>query len=177
MTISEPLILRPIQPGDSVAGFSVGKKEYIALKIFLKKCAKDFHQGNIAKSYVIVPESGNPKVYGYITIMCSEITLTGGHSIDDCPEANKYETFPAVKIARLAIDSKLQKMGIGKNLTSFAISIAKESILPNVGCRFLIVDSKKSAVRFYEKVGFTILNTEKNKKNKNPILFLDLHKI
>lgn len=109
--------------------------------------------------------------------MCSEVALDDGHTIDDCPRANEYKTAPAVKIARLAVDSKIKGNGIGSQLIDFAVSLSLEAILPVVGCRFLIVDSKRDSVGFYEKSGLTMLDTEKNRTADYPILFMDLHKL
>ncbi len=48
--------------------------------------------------------------------------------------------------------------------------------MPEVGRRFLIVDSKRTAVPFYESSGFTVIDSDSNKARDNPIMFLDLQK-
>ena len=49
--------------------------------------------------------------------------------------------------------------------------------MPNVGCRFLIADAKTRAIDFYNRTGFTMLDTEKNKNSKHPVMFMDVHKL
>jgi hypothetical protein len=49
-------------------------------------------------------------------------------------------------------------------------------LCPAVGCRFVIVDSKKSSVGFYEKQGFTLIDTKENRGRSEPVMFIDLHK-
>jgi len=41
----------------------------------------------------------------------------------------------------------------------------------------IALDSKPDAVAYYEHLGFTLLNTEKNKNSAHPVLFIDLHKL
>src|SRR3546814_20053741 len=62
-----------------------------------------------------------------------------------------YHHYPAVKIARLAVDQRVQKMGLGEGLVNLAVGQAKNIICPAVGCRFITVDSKKQSVDFYRR--------------------------
>jgi hypothetical protein len=39
--------------------------------------------------------------------MCSEVTLGNGYSFGECPRANDYKIFPAVKVARLAMGVRI----------------------------------------------------------------------
>jgi len=169
------LVLRPIQPGDKVTGFSLGRAEFSPLKAFLRKDAKTYHQENIAKTFVLVdPDEEHPQVHGYITLICSEIDCSKNNA---SIESNKYSKSPAVKIARLAVRSKSRGHAYGVSIVKWAIANVIENIMPYTGCRFLVVDSKKSAIGYYENIGFTLLDTKRNRESKNPILFIDLHKL
>jgi len=151
----------------------LGEAEFAPLKTFLTKHAKSYHQEDIAKTFVIVEqEIQNPPVLGYITLICSEIECAGNAAI----EANKYNRSPAVKIARLTVHQCFQKLHYGRALIQWAIANVMENIMPNTGCRFLVVDSKKSSVQYYEQRGFTLLDTDSNRKSKHPVLFIDLPK-
>jgi len=151
----------------------LGKAEYVPLKTFLTKHAKSYHQENIAKTFVIVEQGiKSPSVLGYITLICSEIECAGNAAI----ETNKYSRSPAVKIARLAVHQDFQNNHYGKALVQWAIANVIENIMPNTGCRFLVVDSKKASVRYYEQ-RFTLLDTDSNRKSNHPVLFIDLHKL
>ena len=46
------LQIRQLQYDDNVSKLSLGKESYTPLKIFLRKAALNFHQYNIAKTYV-----------------------------------------------------------------------------------------------------------------------------
>ncbi len=114
-----------------------------------------------------------------MTLVCGEVVI-GEH--DDRPIKEEglkygYKQYPAVKIARLAVDVSLRGSGVGRSLVELALGIAKGTICPAVGCRFMMVDSKKASVEFYSKCGFTILDTAENKERDEPVMFIDLGKV
>lgn len=169
------VILRELDPNDNVGGFKLGSPDFVPLKTFLQKHAKSYHSKNVTKTYVLVTRTDN-KVWGYVSLVCSQIQLLPENSPDDI-DGYKYSEYPSIKIVRLAVDARIKDRDLGTKLVSWSISIAKNKIMPAVGCRFLVVDSKPSAIRFYEKSGFTLLDTEANKESPHPLLFIDLHKV
>jgi len=170
----EKVILRELQQDDQV-NISLGK-DYVALKNFLKQKAKDYHSKNLAKTFVIVHEDNKKKVLGYVTLVSSQITLTGIDNPKDIGEY-PYKDYPAVKIARLAVEQCYRSNGLGKLLIGWSIAVSKTKIMPFIGCRFLVVDSKPCAIAYYERNGFTLLNSADNKQSEHPLLFIDLHKL
>lgn len=174
--------IRQLLPTDRLKSFSAGDSSAQPLKTFLQKQAQHFHGAHIAKTWVAVKletqengtltEEAAPAVFGYITLICSEISLRNAYDIDDCPTANQYEYMPALKIARLAVDSRYRGQGIGDQLLALAIAIGTDLISPYIGCRFIITDAKKEAIRFYQKFGFTLLKTEQ--EQDAPAMFLDI---
>lgn len=164
-------LIREIGPDDNVSGLSFGTAEFEPLKRFLRKDAKRFHAGNVAKTYVAL-EPPNKRVIAYITLICSQVHTRppdiDGYLHNDCP---------AVKIARLAVSGAIQKSGLGRALVQLALAKTKDHIMPHVGCRFLMVDAKKPSVDFYSKVGFTMLDTTENRSSSHPVMFIDLAKL
>lgn len=130
----------------------------------------------MARTYGAFSVDAPNKLIAYITLVCGQIELEDpdlGDGVD-----YRYDHYPAVKIARLATDSRLRKSGIGKALVDFSLGVIRHQVCPWVGCRFVVVDSKQTAVKFYEdKCGFTLLDTEENRKLDSPLLFLDLYKV
>lgn len=180
--------IEPISEQNDIKNFSMGSQEFQPLKSFLQNQALDFQHSLIAQSYVVVAEKDRNKdvrkAVGYITLTCSEIDLQDCYDIEDCPNANRYEVLPAIKIARLAVDknyrydeNRKENYGIGKMLMQFAVLLSLDVISAQIGCRFLITDAKDDAISFYERCGFTLLDTEENKKSEHPIMFVDLKKL
>lgn len=175
--MEQGLVLREIKESDVTTKLSLGSEKYTPLKTFLKKSAYDFHFNEIAKTYVLGESSQKEFVIrGYITLMADTITfINNDQKPSETKNAQKYEAFSGVKIARLAIDKSFRGKNYGKTLLDYSITIAKKRIMPHIGCRFIIVNSKEQSVEFYLKAGFKILETKK--KLSLPILFLDLFKI
>ena len=78
------------------------------------RIAEQFQQSSIAQTYVAI--TGDKRVIGFVTLTCSEIDLQNGYDVADCSQANGYEFLPAVKIARLAVDTRYRGCGIGSIL-------------------------------------------------------------
>lgn len=170
----EGFTLREISPDDNVSGLSFGDADFAVLKSFLKREAKIHHSENASKTYVFVDSETTKKVIAYITLTCSQIQLGKPPPGLD---GYKYPDYPAIKIARLGVNQGHQGLGLGGQLVSLALAVAKTKVMPHVGCRFLIVDSKKKSVSFYDKCGFTQLDTETNRRKNNPLMFIDLGKL
>lgn len=178
------LVILPLNQYHNLKRFSSGSAEFQPLKSFLTQDALIFQDGCIAQTYVVVDDNMRAdktvsqdqfkyKILGYITLTCSQVDLKE-YDLGDCVRAERYKFLPAVKIARLAVDSTCRTGGIGSMLFEHALITALEDIRPLVGCRFLITDAKKSAVDFYIKKGMELLNTEENLESDHPIMFVDL---
>jgi GNAT superfamily N-acetyltransferase len=89
----------------------------------------------------------------------------------------RYKDFPAIKVARLAVDSAMQGQGIGPQLLDFVIGFAADNVMPFTGCRFLIVDSKPESVSFYERKGFSKIGAESGGEQTLTPMYLDLHRL
>lgn len=178
MTEARAFDLRAITASDNFDKISCGDQKFLALKVFLQKNAYYYEESCLARTYGVFDQSTG-LIAGYITLVCSEIdlgedaTLHPG-SIAEARERYPYTNYPAVKIARLLVDGKSRGQDLGTQLLDLAFGIATEEIGPRIGCRFLVVDSKPDAVSFYQKQGFTLLDTDENKARESPVMFVDL---
>lgn len=159
-----------------VSRFRMGAEEDKPLEIFIRKYARKSADANLTQTYIAKYDSDN-KVIGYISIMCAEVALEKAYKIDDKDGADKYEYQPAVRIARLATCRGQEGKKIGTKLLETAIGIILLSIVPNAGCRFVILDAKRKSIEFYRKAGFFLLDTPENIKAHAPLMFMDLSKV
>ncbi|WP_052732057.1 GNAT family N-acetyltransferase [Devosia geojensis] len=178
------ITIRQIEAGDTVTGLSLGHEDFTPLKSYLQKDAKKHHEQSLARTYGVFLEDEPRRVKAYITLVCGEIVTDPGENGPDGLVAEDglhypYRQYPAVKIARLAVDKRLkaQNLKIGSKLVELSIGISKDIICPAVGCRFVVVDAKKRSIGFYERCGFTALDTRENMQRAESVMFVDLHKI
>lgn len=87
-----------------------------------------------------------------------------------------YKAIPAVKIARLGVVSRCQRMGIGSLLINFCKRLYVTD--NRTGCRLLSVDAynNERVIKFYKKNGFDFL-TEDDDHEKTRIMWCDLKRI
>ena len=168
----QQIVLREIGADDSVTGISLGDKAYTPLKIFLQRNAKIYAEQMLAKSYGAFD---GKKLRGYVSLLCGQIDIDDGEPSPDLGEASyPFGEFPAVKIARLAVDYRYRGMGLGSSLVDFSLAIVRDEIASAVGCRFLVLDAKQQSADFYTKNGFHKINTALNDQRDIPIMYLDL---
>lgn len=167
------IIIRPIEADDGCGAFKTGDACFLPLKTFLQNQAKEFQATQIARTYVAVRADQQGQIIAYITLICSEIDVRAGYELRDSQHAQRYDSLPAVKIARLAVDCRYRSLGIGESL----IATACDEIAPHVGCRFLVTDAKQASVSFYSRMGFTLLDTPANRGAELPVMFVDLAKL
>jgi len=130
----------------NLANFDSGNEE---LNDFLKNDALKEQQSLLSKTHLCFHKD---RVAGFITLAADSIRidkdrLDQSQIIDDCD----YPAYPCILIARLAVDCKLHNRGVGSYLILLAIGFALDGPL---GCRYLAVDPKGEAAKFYEKFGF-----------------------
>ena len=131
---------------------------------------KKHHNSHVSKTYVI---ADGKRVLAYISLCCAQVKL---ESHPEDLDGYKYD-YPAIKIGKLAVDERSERQDYGSDLVDLAIAIAKDEIRRHVGCRLLLVDSHKTAVDFYQKKGFTMIDTDENRARPCPVLFLDIGKL
>ena len=177
---AEPQVeIRPIQPGDRLTGLSLGDEAFAPLKTFVQRHAHEYERQSLARTYGAFDTARGDKLLGYITLVCGEVVIQEGDNALVVEEglAYHYWQYPAVKIARLAVDRRTREAGIGIALVNLGLGIARDFICPNVGCRFVMVDAKRGSVLWYGRRGFTMLDTEENKGRDEPVMFVDLSKL
>lgn len=119
------------------------------LNDFLKSDAKKSQEDLISRTYLCF---WHDSILGYLTLVTDTIEVKLIEK-DDGVVGYPYPRYPAIKIARLAVDERFEGSGIGRFLLFWAagkvFQLSKE-----VGCRYITLDSKRNAVGFYEKFGF-----------------------
>jgi GNAT superfamily N-acetyltransferase len=170
------LDLRALDPADGCKSLRLGDEALTPLKTFLSREAKRLHQENLARTFVLV-EPGETRVRGYVTLLCTHVKVEQFDEPLALDGGFRYKDYPAVKLARLAVDAGLQGNGAGSALVDFAVALAAEHIMPHAGCRFLVLDAKPNSVGFYEKKGFSKMGPVQDGEQAYTAMFIDLHKL
>ncbi|KIM13422.1 MAG: hypothetical protein KU38_01905 [Sulfurovum sp. FS08-3] len=126
------------------------------LEEYIKQYAFSHQKDGLYQTYFYLDDEEN--YLGYISVAISSIDREKIDSEIDIPTSIKYE-IPALKITRLCTFDNHCKKGVGTKLVIFCEILAL-ALQKKVGCRAIIVDSKKDAVGFYTQCDFTEIAQE-----------------
>lgn len=158
----------------STYSFDCGKaNEY---KTFLFEKAEQFDEKAISKTFVMI-HNRTKELIGYFALSADTIKLTESEKIESNLSNVSFASLPAIKVGKLAINKKLSKKASRKGYGSFALDIANikayEALKNGIGCRFITVDVDveydQNTIAFYEKNGFVMNKTIKQKSNQKTI--------
>lgn len=146
------------------------------LNEFLVNDADLYHKELLAHTYVIDEDS---EIIAYFSVMADKISNAivpkniWRKLRKKVPHEKHFNSYPALKIARLAVSKKYRGKNIGTNII---LSIAQKTLLDTefIACRFITVDAYKTAQEFYEKNDFIPLTNLKDPESKTIPMYWDL---
>lgn len=168
--------LRELSPADGCNALSLGDLAFSPLKTFLRKEAKKLHQEHLARTFVLVPQ-GETKVLAYITTLCTHVAVEQFDEYEEVLDGFRYKDYPAIKLARLAVDASLKRQGVESQLVDFVIGLITDHVMPHTGCRFFVVDSKPESVNFYVAKGFVPIGVNNDGESATTTMFIDLKRV
>lgn len=161
------VLIRRLEEADQVEPFDCGDDP---LNNYLKRHAwVNQQKSSIGVTYVAVDENAPRTVIGYFTLATASIPR------DSFPQ--KYVRglppydLPLILLARLAVDSRFARKGLGHALISEAFQIALR-VADDIGCRCIITDAYRDRIDWYVRYGFVSL--EGAAKTGPQRMFLDI---
>ncbi len=127
--------------------FKCSQKE---LEEHIKQYAFSHQKEGLYQTYFYLDDEED--YLGYISVAISSIDREKIGNEVDIPVSINYE-IPALKITRLCTFDNHYKKGVGRTLLMFCEILALV-VQKKIGCRAIIVDSKKDAVGFYKQCDF-----------------------
>lgn len=135
------------------------KKRDKELSDFLIKEAFNEQEKKFNTTHLLI--SDNNELVGFISL-CNDSLILAEDS------KNKYQTIycsvPAVKIARLGVNSKYQHQGFGKILLQYALFKAVD-ISESSGAAFITLDCYEHRRSFYSQNGFNLTDIQPQRKS------------
>lgn len=147
------------------------------LNEFLVDEAKDYETELLAKTYLVVNEE-NGDLIAYFSLLNDTVRLedteksTANRINRKIPNSKRRKHYPALKIGRLAVDTRYAGMGFGELILNTICTMFRRG--NRTGCRFLTVDALASATSFYQSKGDFRFFTEKDKEEDTRLMYYDL---
>ncbi len=140
------------------------------LNDFLKNDALEDQENMTSRTYLCFWDKN---IVGYLTLVADTLEVEAVNKSDKIDDY-LYRKYPAIKIARLAVDRRSEKRGVGRYILLAAVGKAI-SVSNDIGCRYITVDSKPESTGFYEKHNFKMV--EKYRGSKFPKMYLNMYPI
>lgn len=140
---------------------------------FLFNDAKDYVSKNLAYTFIIEDNNHTVAYYSLLNdkVSKSETTNASWRKMKKrFPHQKHFNSYPAIKIGRFAVDKSYEGMGLGTKL----MKLIKEKLAlhkTDSAFRFLTVDAYLSAVPFYEKNDFKMLVSDDENKHTRLMYF------
>jgi len=166
------LRVRALAPSDDRSAFSCGDVDLD--RFFRLYAGQNQFRHHIGTTYVAVADGS---IVGFATVAptqveAAELAMLSRRSLPRYP-------LPALRLARLAVDSRWQGKGIGQFLLRTVFELAWR-LADEFGCVGVVVDAKDQAVPFYEKLGFFKVGLEQGSLGTRPLpctMFIELEAI
>lgn len=161
--------VRKLRPTDDRKAFASGNVELD--RFFWLYAGQNQFRHHLGTTYVAVDDAD--RIAGFATVTASEIAPDAiGARAKKLP---RYPV-PVLRLARLAVDSRLKGAGVGRILLRATFELAR-AMADHFGCVGIVVDAKPESVSFYEKLGFEALTPVAGELGDRPVpspLFLEL---
>jgi len=143
--------IRPLERSDVREGFRCGEP---SLDVFIERYAwQNQTRHHLGVTYVAVDDATR-RVVGYFTLAAASISSDASPR----PVPGGYSEIPVIRIGRLAVDRRVQGVGLGRTLVHAALTIALAES-ERIGCAGVAVDALADAVPFYQQFDFLPMRT------------------
>lgn len=148
--MAKTIEIRPLTKDDDRSGFSCGQPDLD--RFFEHYAGQNQFKLHLAVTYVAVVEA---RIAGFATVAASSIERA---SMPDARARKRLPAYPlpVLRLARLAVDSRAQGMGIGKSLLRHVLALAVEQ-RDRLGCVGVVTDAKPESTSFYQGLGFVVV--------------------
>jgi predicted GNAT family N-acyltransferase len=143
-----------------LSSFDCSKEDELGLNEFIHDEALDFQKENLGVTYLFFY---NAIIVGFATLAMSQIEIK--ETKVKLPFQIEIRDFPALMIGRLATDNNYRGRHVGKNISLWCVSKAKQ-LSQNVGCRLIVIRTNDKKNTFYQNCGFEIVPKDEKKPKK-----------
>lgn len=139
-----------------------GQKKFDCRHDIINKYVRDSLKQQVKKSlcaaYVLVDESDDNKFVGFYTLTQYSI---GTASLSALELGSLPRTIPCTRLVMLGVDVAYQDQNIGRRLMASALRVTKD-VSQQVGSFGMYLNGDATAVSFYQKLGFVLLEGNKS---------------
>lgn len=152
-----------------------GQKQFDCGNAIINKFVRDSLKAQVRKhlsvAYVLTDKDNGARFVGFFTIAQH---MLPGDLLSDQERGKMPRQVPCTRLVMLGVDNNYQQQRLGSRLMKEAFNATKRAAAA-VGSFGVYLDADPSALGFYEKLGFVLLDGDKT-PNASP-MFLDISAI
>jgi len=140
----------------------------------------EYERSRLGKTTLVFHDGA---LVAYYTLSNSSLRMEYLKKVKSFSKASEWHLreIPSLTIGRLAVDKRWKNRGIGETIVQKIVAEALDHFC-HAGLRLVIVQAKKEAFGFYEKLGFQFVEETGNelkllRMHGTRTMFLDLHKV
>ena len=154
-------VIARFDPAAKYAGFNQFDCGLPTINKFVRDSLKKQDRQGLSVAYALLEEGQNgnlDRFAGFYTVANHAIPLAAmsGMQLGSLPK-----TIPCIRLIMLGVHITDANQGYGSQLLNHALDVVKTSAR-SVGCYGLYLDADASALGFYRKLGFTLLEGDKS---------------
>ena len=140
--MAKAIEIRPLARDDDRSGFSCGQDDLD--RFFEHYAGQNQFKLHLAVTYVAVVDE---RIVGFATVAASSIERA---RVPSARLRKRLPTYPlpVLRLARLGVDTRAQRHGVGSALLRHVLSLAVEQ-RDRFGCVAVVTDAKPQSVSFY----------------------------
>ena len=152
--------IRALREADERSAFRSGDPDLD--RFFHRFAAQNQFRHYVGVTYVAAEEA---RILGFATVAPGHVEIEG------LPAAARRKLprypLPVLRLARLAVDRAAQGQGLGAQLLRFVLQLATR-MAGDFACAGVVVDAKHTAVEFYAKHGFIVMEAVHGQSDARP---------
>jgi len=155
-------LVRVLRPDDDRSSFRSGNPDLD--RFFARYAGQNQFRHHLGVTYVAIEDGFG--IAGYATVVPSELRSDLFPQV--ASRGGASYPMPVLRLARLGVDARIQKGGVGGSLVRFVFTLARR-MADEVGCTGVVVDAKEDAVGFYTRLGFAPVGTLSGESGDKPV--------
>ena len=155
----EQLSVKKLSEELDLSSFDCSVDDTLGLNEFIHKEALEYQKERMGITYVFCYQS---IPVGYVTLAMYTIEVKETR-LQRLRIIRNEKRYPALLLGRLGVDNNYRERHIGRNMCLWVVGLAKAHS-NEIGCRFVVVLTKKEKVEFYKKCEFEIAPKYENKE-------------
>lgn len=152
-------VIEPFDPNKKYSDYNNFSCGHSVIDRFVRSSLRNQVRQGLSIGYALLDTSQKDRFAGFFTIASHAIPM---NQLSTLKLGSLPRTIPCVRLIMLAVNKSDAGAGLGSLMLNHAFDIAKMTS-KFIGCYGMYLDADPNAIKFYEKIGFLLLEDDKSR--------------